>query len=237
MHLSKVTYVEGILLYIFFIFLHYLHSTSFRCPWHFPNRPASRLWVATHRLRIARDPDHMDMDLVDPHPPRAWLVALGRLPYVWLNMAWDSGVETSIQLFLFTSFLSFSLPFPPIPQSPPPLAAGWPLLVFQRRPQHVRSWGGAGGLWWTEKSSCADGPLSPPPHPSHWAKASCRFPLPGSRKLFQQPLAVTRAAFQLPELWVVQEKLCCFMLLLDEISAISASTPLTCSCRLLCKYL
>ncbi len=237
MHLSKVTYVEGILLYIFLFFCiiciqhHFAVHDTFRTD--LQAVCGSRLtgWgslvIQTIWIWI----------WWTPIPPRAWLVALGRLPYVWLNMAWDSGVETSIQLFLFTSFLSFSLPFPPIPQSPPPLAAGWPLLVFQRRPQHVRSWGGAGGLWWTEKSSCADGPLSPPPHPSHWAKASCRFPLPGSRKLLQQPLAVTRAAFQLPELWVVQEKLCCFMLLLDEISAISASTPLTCSCRLLCKYL
>lgn len=147
-----------------------------------------------------------------PIPPQAWLVALGRLPYVWLNMAWDSGVETSIQLFLFASFLSFSLPFPPIPQSPPPLAAGWPLLVLERRPQRVRSWGEMGVcdglkkaavlLCWrpTERLSPRHTKRRPP------AVFLCQAAANSS----SSPFAVTWAALQLPELWLVQENFSSF---------------------------
>lgn len=189
----------------------------------------------THRLRTARDPDHMDMDLVDPHPPTSltcgsWSVAV-RMTQHGLGFR-GGNINTAFSFRLFSLFFTL---FPSNSSKPPTFSCWLTSPCLPEKASSCQELGGAGGLWWTEKSSCADGPLSisPPTPPSHWAKASCRFPLPGSHKLLQQPLTVTRAAFQLPELWLVQEKLCCFMLLLDEISAISASTPPACSCRLL----
>ncbi len=165
MHLSKVTYVEGILLYIFLIFLHYLHSTSFRCPWHFPNRPASRLWVATHRLRIARDPDHMDMDLVDPHPPTSltcgsWSVAV-RMTQHGLGFR-GGNINTAFSFRLFSLFFT---PFPSNSSKPPTFSCWLTSPCLPEKASACQELGGSWGSVMDWKKQLCWRPTEPTPPP------------------------------------------------------------------------
>lgn len=208
MLVSKATYTEGVFLY----FLHYLHWTPFHFLWPFPNRPARYFWVMTHQLRTAHDPDHMDMDLVDPHPPTSltcgsWSVAVCMTQH---GLGFRGGnINTAFSFRLFSLFFT---PFPSNSLKPPTFSCWLTSPCLREKASACQELGGDGGLWWTEKSSCAavlTAHWASLP-PSHRAKASCRFPLPGSCKLLQQPLAVTWAALQLPELWLVQENFSSF---------------------------
>lgn len=166
LRLSKATYIALKVYFIIVFFLHYLHLTSFCCPWHFPNRPASRLWVAPHRLRIACDPDHMDMDLVDPHPPTSltcgsWSVAV-RMTQHGLGFR-GGNINTAFSFRLFSLFFT---PFPSNSSKPPTFSCWLTSPCLPEKASACQELGGSWGSvmdWKKQLCCCADGPLSVSP--------------------------------------------------------------------------
>lgn len=167
----------------------------------FPLYPAGpyKNRTVTHRWGTAA-PDHMDVNFLPP-PQQVWLVSLGRLPILWLNMVWDLGVETSIRLFLLPLFQILL----PSNSSKPPTFICW--LTSPRPAEKVsvcQLRGGVGGLQKAAVVLCWRPAERLPP------VAATEGLLPfSSAKLLQQPLAVTRASFQLPELWLARENRSC----------------------------